>query len=88
MSVIYFGSDFRREKGAEKEWKSITCTIEPVTTVANGSPSPWWILGDNVKHTSKLFQTKEQHIYPSTLIIVQGLIPRHPLFSGPSLLCA
>lgn len=75
----------------QKKWESITPrTIEPVTTVANGAPTHRWILGASVKHTSKLFQTryKEQHIYTSILTTVQGLIHRHSLFRGPSLLCA
>lgn len=91
MSVVYFRDDIRREQGTEKGWKSITLhTTVSVTTVASFAPSHGGILGASVKHTSKLFQTrcKEQHIYTSTLITVQGLIPKHSLFSSPSWLCA
>lgn len=59
MTVAYFGGDLRRGQGAEEGWKSITlCATEPVTTVANGVPSHWWILGTSAKHTSKLSQVQ------------------------------
>lgn len=91
MKVDYFGGDLRRGQGTEKEWKSVTpCTTESVTTVANGVPSHWWILGTSVKHTSKLFQVQRAaylHLYFYQSLI-PGLIPTYSFFRGPGLPCA